>query len=542
MRISELETYKDPKYHWDKRAYLRVKSFFEKWLVHSEGEFAGQPFILLPWQDEFIANVFGLIETATGLRRYRSAAIWIAKGGGKTAFAAGLALLGIVVDEEPSSECYVAAKSKDQAESCYNKARSFINNCPRLKDKFEESYGELVCSKTVLNKLTGKTFEDVSHFGAVSSEGKNFHGKSPHIVVLDELWNQSDSVLYSALSKSRRSRRQPLLITISTAGERRNEFAYGRWCYDKKIFANPALDESHYVVIYAAEDGDDWNDEATWLKANPSLGITPKLDILRDEYKKAKDDPMMEKDFKQFHLNLWVSSTTAWINQGRWDANTEPFSDDSLVGLPCNLGCDLSLTTDLTALTLTFKKENKFYRIDRLFMPIELIQTRSFIDQVPYDKWAADGWIVPCGTTEINQREIEAEIMALYAKYNFAKALFDPALAANLMVRLETQLPYVGKFQQTYTGFSKAAPFFNKLISEGRLIHQGNPAVNWMAYNVEVSQSGNFVKPCKPQGVRGRNIRIDAIVSGIMSLAPFREIADYETEAIDDVGGMVWKM
>lgn len=546
MNIKELESLNDPQYYWDKRAYLKVKNFFEKKLFHSEGQFAGKPFILNSWQDEFIANVFGVKCKDTpenreakrvGLRRYSSAAIWIPKGGGKTEFAAGLALYGASSDGEMGAEGYVAAKSKNQAEICYGKGVNFVNNNPDLKIKFEESYSQLVYHRVLRNKTSGEDFNDICRFGAISSEGKNQHGKSPHIAVLDELWNQTNNELYTALSGSMRSRLQPLFITISTAGERKNEFAFGRWEADMKCYKDPNHNKSHYAVIYCADANDDWNDEATWYKANPSLGVTPTLEHLRREYRKAKEDPILEKAFKQFHLNLWVQSTTAWINYGEWEAGRVQFNEDELKGCQCYLGCDLSITTDFTALTLALRKENDIYLLNRFFMPLELINRNSFIDQVSYDKWALDGWITPCGITEINQTELENEIMAWFEKFGFGKALFDAALAANLMVRLDSKLPYIGKFPQTFTGFSKAAPFFYKLVKEKRLKHF-NPVLDWMAQNVEVAQSGNFIKPVKPSGVRGRNMRIDGIVSSIMAVSPFRDGED--ADIVKDVSGMVW--
>jgi len=41
-------------------------------------------------------------------------------------------------------------------------------------------------------------------------------------------------------------------------------------------------------VIYAAEETDDWTDEAVWAKANPGLGHSIKLDYLCGECDKAK--------------------------------------------------------------------------------------------------------------------------------------------------------------------------------------------------------------------------------------------------------------
>ena len=528
MKIAELENYKDPKYYWDKRAYLRVKIFFETKLFHSEGQFAGKPFKLNSWQDEFIANVFGVKCKDTGLRRYRSASIWIPKGGGKTEFAAGLGLYGTCADGEMAAEGYVAAKSKDQAETCYNKGLLFVSNSPDLKDKFSESYDELVYSRTLTNKVNGSTFTDVCHFGAISSEGKNQHGKSPHIVILDEIWNQTNSELYTALSGSRRSRLQSLFITISTAGERKNEFAWGRWQYDMKCFKNPNHDESHYSVIYCATEEDDWRDENTWFKANPSLGITPTIEHLRGEFRKASESPVLEKDFKQFHLNIWVSSVTAWIAPEIWLKGKRELVEDDFYGQECSLGLDMSETTDLTALSRVFKRDDGFYVFVDYWMPFNLIQTRTFDDQMPYDQWAQDGWLRTCDGNRINQEDIIDRLEELSKIYRCSVLEYDKWRASYIAEKAKKFIAEVAEFEQKTKFYHAPCEFMEGLIKDVRLFHN-NPILDWNAENVEIWKDGNGgKKPIKSGGVRGRNMRIDGIPATLMALAPHIEGAKAE--------------
>jgi phage terminase large subunit-like protein len=520
-------------YFWDKAAYLKHKFFFEKCLFHFEGEFAGEPFILNDWQDDWVANFYGWRLKETGLRRYREGAIWIAKGGGKTEFAAGLCLDGICNDDEPSAEGYVGAKSRKQADSCYTKAQRFVENSPFLKDKFTESYGELIYRRKIVHPTSGLELWDTNIFGAVSAEGKNFHGKSPHIAVLDEIWNQTDSELYSALSKSRRSRRQPIFITIGTAGERKNEFAWDRWCYDQSVLRD-SLKNPHYLVkIYALDPKDDWTDEKNWLKANPSLGITPKLEVLRDEFLKARESPRLQNDFKQFHLNIWVSSSSSWLNQEKWlscGSNEYP----QLLGTECVAALDMSLTTDLTALVLVFKKDGVYWSLPFFFMPRETIKARSFDDQVPYEQWMQDGYIIPCEGALIDQNQVVDKILELKKLYKIKQLIVDPWKAAYVAQRVEKDIPDIGKFEQTVRNYGQPSSFFESLIIEGKLKHPNNPVLNWMATNVEVYRDNNDnMRPVKPEGLRGRNQRIDGIVALVMACSAF--MAGAEKDKLNSV-------
>ena len=70
-------------YWFDPSRAVHAIEFFENWLRHSKGKFAGQPFTLLDWQKEMIAELFGWVRVADDLRRYRVAYISTAKKQGK---------------------------------------------------------------------------------------------------------------------------------------------------------------------------------------------------------------------------------------------------------------------------------------------------------------------------------------------------------------------------------------------------------------------------------------------------------------------------
>jgi phage terminase large subunit-like protein len=64
---------------FDLPAAQRVRTFFTKFLRHSKGQWAGQPFALLDWQwREVVAPLFGW-KRADGSRRYRRAYIEVPK-------------------------------------------------------------------------------------------------------------------------------------------------------------------------------------------------------------------------------------------------------------------------------------------------------------------------------------------------------------------------------------------------------------------------------------------------------------------------------
>src|SRR5438105_9016174 len=68
-----------------------VCRFIEKFLVHGEGDFLGQPFRLDPWQKQFVYRLYEF-DLATLERIVRRACLILPKGSGKTELVAAIGL------------------------------------------------------------------------------------------------------------------------------------------------------------------------------------------------------------------------------------------------------------------------------------------------------------------------------------------------------------------------------------------------------------------------------------------------------------------
>jgi phage terminase large subunit-like protein len=107
--------------------------------------------------------------------------------------------------------------------------------------------------------------------------------------------------------------RQPLKIYITTAGVKGQGFGWKMHDRAVKIRDGLLIDLSFLGVIFAADDGDDWRADVTWVKANPNIGISPKWNYLRAEVARATENPRLENEFKRYHLNLWTEQITRWL-------------------------------------------------------------------------------------------------------------------------------------------------------------------------------------------------------------------------------------
>ena len=90
-----------------------------------QGRWSGKPFWLLPWQEQIIRDVFGVVRE-DGTRQFRTAYVEIPKKNGKSELAAAVALYLLYADNEPSAEVYGAAADRQQASIVFDVAKRMV--------------------------------------------------------------------------------------------------------------------------------------------------------------------------------------------------------------------------------------------------------------------------------------------------------------------------------------------------------------------------------------------------------------------------------
>jgi len=327
---------------------------FIQCLSHTKGTWAGKKFELLPWQEEIIRDLFGIIKP-NGYRQFNTAYIEIPKKMGKSELAAAVALLLCCGDGEERAEVYGCAADRQQATIVFDVAADMVRMCPALNRRVK-----ILASQKRIVYLPTNSFYQVLSAEAYSKHGFNIHG-----VVFDELHTQPNRKLFDVMTKgSGDARTQPLYFLITTAGTDTNSICYETHKKAKDILEGRKIDPTFYPVIYGADENDDWTDPKVWKKANPSLGVTVGLDKVKAACESAKQNPGEENAFRQLRLNQWVKQSVRWMPMDRWDSCNFNVDEEELLGRICYGGLDLSSTTDITNLRvvdLTLEKEGKKY-------------------------------------------------------------------------------------------------------------------------------------------------------------------------------------
>jgi phage terminase large subunit-like protein len=494
-------------------------------LLKLTGDFHGQPFQVMPWQARIIREVYGTLNDK-GIRQYRYVYVETAKKNAKSLLGSGIAIMQLYSKDEPHGQIVLCAGDKEQArKDIYEPLVEMIEQDPELikRVKITDSV------KRIMNKQTGTTLD------VISAEAYTKHGWNLSLCVFDELHVQPNRYLYDVMLKGAgMARRQPLWVFTTTSGDDPDRTSIAWEVHEKaKSVLNARRrngDKSRdiptwYPVIYAYEGEDIWN-ERNWRKANPSLGTVFEIDELRKLAQEAKLHEADERLFRWLNLCQWVTTKlTSWLPLDLYDQARGSWKREDMKGEDCYLGGDFSTTTDLSAVCLIFppQKEHEDWRWSwESFIPEEGMRERVDKDHVPYDQWAAGGWVTPTEGGAIDYATIENKILDIRRDYHVIEMGVDASFATYLLQRLEAAGMVYSHIDQYPKTLTDPMNMIETLLREHKATHDGNPLVRWAFGNTSIFMNGNGqIKYVKEH--RGHNIvrtkRIDPIAALVCGMA-----------------------
>ena len=486
------------------RKYQRVVRFFETVLRHSKGAQAGEHFKLLPWQHEVFRELFGRLKP-DGMRQYRVGYIELPKKMGKSTMLAGLALYGLVADDEPGAEIFGAACDREQAGIIYREAASMVRSSPALSKVLEV----IDSRKTIVHKASN------SFYRVLSADAFRAEGLNIHYLLFDELHAQRDRRLWDALRYGGAARRQPLILSITTAGELdRQALWWEQRTYAERCKADPTLDPSFYGCVFKADDKDDPFDEATWHKANPSLGHTITLESFAADALEARNSPSKLNSFLRYRLNVATASDVRWILPDKWAACGGDLRP--LAGRQAFVGLDLSSTTDLTCAVYLFPDDDGTFDVLPFFWaPEEGAAARAKKDKVPYLDWAKTQ--TPYGPllrltdgSATDYDVVRRDINEISKQFTVRQMGIDPWNAQHIAQQLQGDGFEIVAFRQGYGSMSSPAKYLEAALLQQRIRHANHHVLSAhaAAVAIEMNHAGD-IKPSKAKSTE----RIDGIVA-----------------------------
>lgn len=494
---------------FDERKAQRVVRFIEA-LRHTKGEFHGQPFHLLPWQEKIIRDVFGTVrDDDPTMRQYTTAYIEIPKKNGKSELGAAIALNMLINDDEWKAEVYSCASDRQQAAIVFDVAVDMVRQSPALMKRVKI----IPSTRRMVYQPTGSIYQ------VLSSEVATKHGLNVSACIFDELHTQPTRALYDVMTQgSGDARRQPLWFFLTTAGTDRNSICWEVHQKALDILEGRKNDPRFYPVLFGLPDEADWTNEENWYRANPSLDHTITIDKVRDAFHKAQETPADENQFRQLRLNQWVKQSVRWMPMDKWDECGGVVDPYALEGRACYAGLDLSSTSDLTALVLVFpptSEDEPYIALPFFWLPEETLSLRVRRDHVPYDQWAKRGFIQTTEGNVVHYGFIERFICELGERYDIREIAHDRWNATMMVQTLEDDGFTMVPFGQGFKDMSPPTKEMMRIVLEHKLCHGGHPVLRWNMDNafVRTDPAGNL-KLDKEKSTE----KVDGAVALVMAL------------------------
>lgn len=487
--------------YWDQDAADHICNFFEKFLCVTTGRLAGRPFILLPWQKDFLSRLNGW-RKSDGYRRFRRGFLGISKKNGKSQIASGLALYFGLADGEIQPEVVMAASSRDQANVMFRESKNMVNKSSAIRK---------LC-RVVDSRKRIELPSESGYVMVISSEASTSEGLNCSLVLQDEIHVWYGRELYDSLKYATIARNHGLIMSMTTAGDDKEGVCFEDWNYALQVIRGDVVDVELLPIVYTA-DGMDLEDPRSWYAANPSLGTVLSEDEFRTSLTEAKQSPVRWNSFKRYRLGIWSDAAKAWLDMDRWNECETTITKDDLIGRRCFGGLDLSHKKDLTAFILYFPEFNAF--LCWAWTTTYQVNLRGQKNKAGYLQFIEDGELTAIEGEVIEHEFVKEKIIELAGIYNIESIAYDPYSAQQISVDLESEGLDMASFRQGFVSLSEPTKGFEELVLQRKIQHFGSRLLRWTASNVTVAEdpAGNI----KPDKAKSHEM-IDPIVCCIMAL------------------------
>lgn len=481
---------------------------FAKFCKHIKGPDAGKPIELEGFQIMFLAAIYGFRDKRDHDKRWVTDVIlFVPRKSGKTTLASIVALYELQFGEM-GSEVFTLATSREQSSICFDSSKAILDGMDaKLKAKYEPYRHEIK-----------KRGDITSTYRALSRENrKTGDGKNPSCALIDEAAQIVERTSIEVLHSGMGARKNPLRLYLTTASFTKETKFFEDLSHFRSMLRGAAHDNFRWFgLCYSIDPGDNWQDEATWYKANPMLGVSVTVDGIRHMADEAMSKPASLNEFLCKQLNIYVSANAAWVDRRHWDESIRPKPKDKPEAT--FLAFDLAHSRDLNAVVTLHR-----YGEEDLWAKFQFFLPEDSLDLIPnhYKSIFSQAYqsgilrLTPGNVTDLN--EIEQYIKNQCIEHNIKEIGYDPYNAAALVANLYADGLPVKKVGQGMAVLSNPSKTAEQLILKHAIGHDGNPFVGWQLGNCEVytDVNGN-VKVRKNEA--DPSAKVDGIIALIMAL------------------------
>lgn len=503
----------------------KAEAFIELYNEHvkvPDGDDAGMPMPLEPWQEAILLNVYGWYQEDDN-RRFREVIIYVPKKNSKTTFTAAWAAVEFRYFANFGAQFFSAAATREQAGLVFGAWCKILFFDEDLKEG-TQIYGEKGPGtiKAIVREEMHQSYKPMSR------DADTGDGVGPDFLLVDELHRHKDGELTETLEKSTAAKRNALILKTSTADYDRPSICNRMVERARLICANqgdpqqPGFAPRTLPVVYEVspkeykDNPDCWKDVKVWERVNPNFGVSITRDFAEEEIQKAIDDSSLLNNLLRLHLNIVTEQSEIWIPMDKYDDCQSTRNDEQLYDLPCWGGFDLSATQDLTSLCLAYRHPDRGYDMRWWYwIPDHKLHERSKKDNVPYEVWAADGFVELIPGEVVDMEHVQQRILQICRDHKVQEIGADKWNNSSTMQFLEKRGIHVLDFPQGPSAITEPGKELFRSIIEGTFRHGRNPIARWNFSNAMIKRAPNDTFSLDKQKAEKR---IDGVAAAIMAV------------------------
>ncbi len=425
----------------------RIK-FIEKECKHYEAPFAGKPFLLTLRQRAYIEALYSFKifddELKRKARLYQESLLLIARKCGKTPLISAICLAEWFCGEL-GTKVLCSSNDYEQAGLMFDAINSMREESPALNNVTRKNVKGIFFGNPKSRKKKGKfSYQNKGNIRKISAKTGAKEGKNIKVGAVDEVHELKNNTSTMPIIQALSTQDEPLYFEMTTEGFTEDGYLDDR-LRDARQALKGELERPRWLIWLHTQDNESeiWQDEKSWLKSNPDLGVIKKWSFLRKMLGEAKTSSstrafVLAKDF-----NIKQNAAVSWLQESEI-INTAAFDIREFIGAWYIGGCDFAETTDLCAVKLLLMKpgEKMVYFYSHYWIPESKLVNAP--DDVDYKQWQRDGYLTIVEGNSVDTSAVANWQYELLKEYNlkpfkvgydnrFAKdyinrfhAIFDP--------------------------------------------------------------------------------------------------------------------
>lgn len=424
----------DPRYKYDMaEAHMRIK-FMENLCLQSKKPYYMQPMRLLLWEKAFIETSYSFKkwsdELGRYIRRFQDIMLLIARKNGKTTLLAADAHTDLRIGD--GGQDIVCTSNDDK------QASLLWNECDGMRKRIDPKGKWTHKNMSQIENLTNGT-----KIFKMSSKTQNKDGRNIDKAYFDESHDAEDDEIAAACQKSMSVKEEPMFINLTTEGFVNDGYLDNKLIYARKVLNEEIDDDTFLPWLYTQDsEAEIWQDEQSWYKSNPSLGVIKKWSYLRGEVAKSKVDKSTRMHTLCKDFNIKQNNAQAWLMTEDYTYPTQPIDLEDFRGCIALGAVDLSATTDLSnAKILLMRPDDKTkYVYSHYWIPESKLENSDDKEAgAKYLEWAKAGLMTIHEGNEIDVTDIADWFYRLYKDFGIRLMIcgYDQRFAKTFLSRMD---------------------------------------------------------------------------------------------------------